>query len=218
MDEITETLEWLEQTAEALPEERIWSREWDEDFYWESLTDEQEEEYNDWLAWQSKNSPTQEPPAKRVPDCVLPTPAVFTAGIMDVHSEPLAAYLEPEGWQRIMDMRRPNSKTWLKYCPQTFSIAETLFNGLSQKKVWGKQNTDGWLTMIAGKEIKTRTKRFPQQPMKLIDVLNALGNPRHYALGSHDMRLSSHAKESRYFVPTCARISVTLRQSVSKFR
>ena len=29
--------------------------------------------------------------------------------------------------------------------------------------------------------------------------------------------LSSHAKESRYFVPTCARISVTLRQSVSKF-
>ena len=30
--------------------------------------------------------------------------------------------------------------------------------------------------------------------------------------------LSSHAKESRYFVPTCARISVTLWQSVSKFR
>ena len=30
--------------------------------------------------------------------------------------------------------------------------------------------------------------------------------------------LSSHAKESRYFVPTCARISLTLRQSVSKFR
>jgi len=29
--------------------------------------------------------------------------------------------------------------------------------------------------------------------------------------------LSSHAKESRYFVPTCARISVTLWQSVSKF-
>ena len=31
-------------------------------------------------------------------------------------------------------------------------------------------------------------------------------------------QLSSHAKESRYFVPTCARISLTLRQSVSKFR
>ena len=31
-------------------------------------------------------------------------------------------------------------------------------------------------------------------------------------------KLSSHAKEIRYFVPTCARISVTLRQSVSKFR
>ena len=29
--------------------------------------------------------------------------------------------------------------------------------------------------------------------------------------------LSSHAKESRYFVPTCARISATLWQSVSKF-
>ena len=30
--------------------------------------------------------------------------------------------------------------------------------------------------------------------------------------------LSSHAKEIRYFVPTCARISLTLWQSVSKFR
>ena len=30
--------------------------------------------------------------------------------------------------------------------------------------------------------------------------------------------LSSHAKEIRYFVPTCARISLTLRQSVLKFR
>jgi hypothetical protein len=29
--------------------------------------------------------------------------------------------------------------------------------------------------------------------------------------------LSSYAKESRYFVPTWARISVTLWQSVSKF-
>ena len=29
--------------------------------------------------------------------------------------------------------------------------------------------------------------------------------------------LSSHAKESRYLVPTCARIAVTLWQSVSKF-
>jgi len=31
------------------------------------------------------------------------------------------------------------------------------------------------------------------------------------------IQLSSHAKESRYLVPTCARIAVTLWQSVSKF-
>jgi len=36
--------------------------------------------------------------------------------------------------------------------------------------------------------------------------------------GSLCTLLSSHAKESRYFVPTCARISLTLWQSVSKFR
>ena len=34
---------------------------------------------------------------------------------------------------------------------------------------------------------------------------------------SPEQELSSHAKESRYFVPTCARISATLWQSVSKF-
>ena len=34
----------------------------------------------------------------------------------------------------------------------------------------------------------------------------------------HVAQLSSYAKESRYFVPTCARISVTLWQSVSKVR
>ena len=40
----------------------------------------------------------------------------------------------------------------------------------------------------------------------------------HWQTEGGAQRLSSHAKESRYFVPTCARISVTLPQSVSKFR
>ena len=53
-------------------------------------------------------------------------------------------------------------------------------------------------------------------------LLLAASRPRSLAnrMFSHRVlvALSSHAKESRYFVPTCARISVTLRQSVSKFR
>ena len=52
----------------------------------------------------------------------------------------------------------------------------------------------------------------------LLKANNGFGDSQEIARVTILAPLSSHAKEIRYFVPTCARISVTLRQSVSKFR
>ena len=50
-------------------------------------------------------------------------------------------------------------------------------------------------------------------------IRDAMVLTRQHGLRGYDsVQLSGHAKEIRYFVPTCARISVTLRQSVSKSR
>ena len=56
----------------------------------------------------------------------------------------------------------------------------------------------------------------PHPESEAVFVCNQLDHKGRF--DEHKCVLSSHAKESRYFVPTCARISVTLWQSVSKFR
>lgn len=123
---------------------------------------------------------------------------IFSDNVMDRHPEPLAYYLEREGWEVIQRMRRPTSKTWLTHCPKTYAIAEAIYEGLPQKQVWGKQGLNGWMTLTQGKQIKIRKGRFLQKSMGLIDVLNSLGNLRHYSLGSHDRKLEELAGDDWY--------------------
>ena len=174
-------------------------------------------------------------------------PSVWTPCIFDAHTLPAAAYLDPEGWTEIMEIRSRNSKHWRRFCPNTYAVATALFGGLIQHDLWGQHHGKGqWKTMTAGKKPKerkpaealaeaargdagagglgqengSRRKRtWPDKRMALIDVLNSLGHPDRYALGSTDARLNIYEREDIWrhpFFETCVnrlRIDVDMERA-----
>ncbi len=148
-------------------------------------------------------------------------PTVWTPCIFDAHTQPAAFYLDPDGWNQIMKLGSRNCKHWQKFCPNTYAVATALFDGLVQHDLWGyHRGKKQWVTVTAGlrpedkkkldkkpelllaeaeqagsKQKDDKPKRdWPDKPMTLINVLNALGNPGKNALGSTDARLNVYER------------------------
>ncbi len=146
----------------------------------------------------SLNRHTPPPP----PPPPLPEPdRSFTPSIFSHWENPAASYLDPDGYKDIWTKyKHPRSSAWAKLCPNTYRLAEALYNGLTQKRVWGKQvDFKQWTTFTDG--LRRTTAKWPDSRIELIDILNALGNPDRYAVGTTDRRISDDYADCEWINP-----------------
>ncbi|WP_125206115.1 hypothetical protein [Capsulimonas corticalis] len=100
--------------------------------------------------------------------------------------------------------KRRTTADYAQQMPMTYTAAMAIFESVVDPSVWGKHLvTDkpskfddagrslqdvSWKTIIAGKWIdgKNGKRGFPQQPMKLLDVIKTLADPDHCSIGNID--------------------------------
>ena len=118
-------------------------------------------------------------------------------------SLPFGHFLEPDGYAAIREMQKPNAKSFARLMPKTADLAQSVLAALPQISVWGehlKGRPSGkdergrsladasWATITQGKWINGKGRPFPQQQMKVMDMLNMLTHPEVHALGNQDWK------------------------------
>lgn len=88
---------------------------------------------------------------------------------------PLAAYLDPDGWDGLARLKQPNIQSFESRCPRTVEAARGLHRSVAPGYTYGLENAPGaWHTYIAGSPGWTHKWRGKERVGVLTGIIKPL--------------------------------------------
>ncbi len=73
----------------------------------------------------------------------LSSTTAWSSRLFSRHTLPTAAYLDPSGYERLMALKRRNTRHWQEACPNTFGVGTVLLAGIvNQQSGGGRRRTE----------------------------------------------------------------------------
>ena len=149
------------------------------------------EEYEAWLAAEhARVAAAKKNVKKYVKHVDVPSEDAWTNDPLSSIMWPLGAFLEPEGWVAIQQMRKPKTVSYRRLMPRTWALARTIHQALPELDIWAKQTSwqkINWETITAGDKVEIKGRPpFYKKAMSEWDVLQMLTNPEARGLANSD--------------------------------
>ena len=152
------------------------------------------EEHEAWLAAENERVALAKKAAKKIAKHIdLPADA-WSANPFASVEFPLGAFLEPDGYQTIQRMKKPNTRSYAHHMPRTLALARTIHQAIPEVAVWGKQAADrkaAWETITEGTWVM---KKWQKTAMTEWEVLKMLADPNARTLASTDAKGDQYSR------------------------